>query len=157
MGLDSAPLVYGQGSVDRCLGTDDVRRIVRQGLDSMAPDGKRLLVIIPDSTRTMPMPLMFSILAEEAGPRTVALDYLVALGTHQPMSDLQLTRLVGCPVVDGKAGASRIFNHHWEDPETFVTLGDIPAAEIRDLQRRIARAGTSPFRSTGCFLPTTRS
>jgi nickel-dependent lactate racemase len=128
-----APIVFGQGAVDCCLSADAIRRIVRQGLDSLALDGKRLLVIIPDGTRTMPMPLMFTILAEEAGPRVAALDYLIALGTHQPMSDLQLSSLVGHPVVDGKSGDSRIFNHHWEDPETFATLGTIPAAEIRDL------------------------
>jgi nickel-dependent lactate racemase len=133
MDLHPAPIVFGQGAVDCCLATEDVRRIVRQGLASLALDGKRLLVIIPDGTRTMPMPLMFSVLAEEAGPRTAALDYLVASGTHQPMSDLQLSRLVGQPVVHEQAGGSRIFNHHWADPGTFATLGTIPAAEIRDL------------------------
>ena len=59
-----------------------------------------------------------------------ALDYLVALGTHSVMSDQQLGKLVGAPVVKGKAGETRIFNHHWEDPATFAALGTVPAAEI---------------------------
>ena len=67
-------------------------------------DGKRVLVIIPDGTRTMPMPVMFGHPRGGAGPRAAALDYLVALGTHQPMTDEQLSRLVGRPVVDGRAG-----------------------------------------------------
>jgi len=133
MGLEVPLPVHGQGAVDRYLDADDVRCIVRRGLDSIAPDGERVLVIIPDSTRTAPMPLMFSVLAEEAGPRAAALDYLVALGTHQPMSDQQLSRLLGRPVANGGAGDSRVYNHHWEDPETFVKIGDIPAAEIREL------------------------
>jgi lactate racemase len=127
------PGVTGQGSIDRHLTPDEVRDIVRGGLGALALQGKRLLVIIPDGTRSMPMPLMFDILAEEVGARAAALDYLVALGTHQPMSDLQLSRLLGHPVVDGRAGSSRIFNHHWEDPGNFATLGVIPAAEIGEL------------------------
>ena len=129
--MDSA--VIGVGGVDAHLGAEDVRALVRKAIHTLAIDGKRLLVIIPDGTRTMPLPLMCDILEAEAGPKAAALDYLVALGTHQPMSDAQLSRLVGRKVTDGRAGRSRIFNHHWERPESFAALGTIPAAEIREL------------------------
>ncbi|MBE3132689.1 MAG: DUF2088 domain-containing protein [Acidobacteria bacterium] len=109
---------------------DAVRAIAGRGLSSLALDGKRLLVIIPDGTRTMPMPLMFDVLEAEAGPRVAALDYLVALGTHQPMSDAQLSRLIGRAVVDGQAGRSRIHNHRWDLPGTFATIGTIPATAM---------------------------
>ena len=46
----------------------------------------------------MPMPLLFDILEAELGARAAALDFLVALGTHAPMSDAQLSQLVGRPV-----------------------------------------------------------
>ena len=49
------------------------------------------------------------------------------------MSDAELSRLVGVPVVDGRAGDSRIYNHEWADPATFATIGEISAAEIREL------------------------
>ncbi len=49
------------------------------------------------------------------------------------MSDEQLTRLIGRTVVDGRAGDRRIFNHRWDDPATFATLGTIPAAVIEEL------------------------
>ena len=51
------------------------------------------------------MPLLFDVLDEAVGPRAAALDFLVALGTHAPMSDAQLSQLVGREVVDGRAGA----------------------------------------------------
>jgi nickel-dependent lactate racemase len=126
-------MVIGQGETTRFLSDADVRRIVAEGFASAAIDGKRLLVLIPDATRTMPMALMFEALAETLGPRAAALDYLVALGTHQPMSDEHLSRLVGRPVTDGRAGSSRVFNHRWDLDGTFVTLGTIPAAEIASL------------------------
>jgi nickel-dependent lactate racemase len=115
------------------LSPDQMRQIVQDGLAPLPLDGKRVLVIIPDGTRTMPMPEMFAILESAVGARASALDYLVALGTHQPMSDQQLSRLVGRPVSGGCTGASRIFNHRWDQPGTFATLGTIPAAEIREL------------------------
>ena len=126
-------MVTGQGETTGYLSEADVRRILADGFASEAIDGKRLLVLIPDATRTMPMPLMFEVLGEALGPRVAALDFLVALGTHQPMSDEHLGRLIGRPVVDGRAGGSRIFNHRWDIEGTFATLGTIPAAEIEQL------------------------
>ena len=74
-------------------------------------DGKRVLIIIPDGTRTMPMQLMFGLFEDLLSSRVMALDYLVALGTHQPMNDAQLSKLVGRTVVNGQVGRSHIFNH----------------------------------------------
>ena len=124
--------VVWQGRVDGYLSEEEVRRTARQGLERLPLDGRRVLVIIPDGTRTMPMPLMFDILERELGPRVVSLDFLVALGTHSPMDDAQLSRLVGRPVVNGRAGSRRIFNHRWDDPATFVELGTLPAQAVED-------------------------
>ena len=123
----------GRGLVDGHLPPEEVARIAAEGLARLPLDGRRVLVLIPDGTRTMPMPLMFDILERELSGRVAALDYLVALGTHMPMDDAQLSRLVGRPVADGHAGRSRIFNHRWDDPATFANLGAIPAREIADL------------------------
>jgi nickel-dependent lactate racemase len=125
--------VAGRGLVEGYLAEDELADIVREGLAPRVPAGKRVLVLIPDGTRTMPMPLMFDILERELGGRVAALDYLVALGTHVPMDDAQLSRLVGRPVVDGRAGTRRIFNHQWDDPSTFAGLGTIPAAVIAEV------------------------
>ena len=57
-----------------------------------------MLVIIPDGTRTAPIPLLFRLLYEQIGRRVARLDYLIALGTHPPMSEEAIEQLVG---VDG--------------------------------------------------------
>ena len=105
--------VVGRGVHDGYLSHEEVTAIVRDGLAALPVDGRRVLVLIPDGTRTMPMPLMFEALERALAPRVTALDYLVALGTHVPMTDAQLGRLIGRPVVDGRAGDRRIFNHRW--------------------------------------------
>lgn len=126
-------MVIGQGFADRHLTSEEAARTVHEGLATLTVDGKRVLVIIPDGTRTMPMPLMFDLLEQELASHVAALDYLVALGTHPMMSDEHLSKLIGRHVVAGKTGKTNIFNHHWEKPENFVTLGVIPAEEIGEI------------------------
>lgn len=126
-------MAIGLGFADRHLTSDEISRTVHQALITLAVDGKRVLIIIPDGTRTMPMPSMFDLFERELSSRVAVLDYLVALGTHPIMDDEHLGKLVGRKVVNGKAGNSHIFNHHWEKPETFVTLGVIPAKEIGEI------------------------
>jgi nickel-dependent lactate racemase len=129
----SADAVVGRGVAQGFLPAEDVARVAREGLARLPVDGRRVLAIIPDGTRTMPMPLVFELLEQELGSRVAALDFLVALGTHSPMDDAHLACLVGRPVSGGRAGTHRIFNHRWDDPATFVQLGTIPAQEIAEL------------------------
>ena len=128
-------MLAGSGSAERFLSEDEVRALTAQALGQVALDGKRVLVIIPDSTRTAPLPLFFRLFHELLWGRVAALDYLVALGTHQPMSEAALNRLLGLTAEERATtyGGVHVFNHHWEEPDTFVTLGTIPAGEMEVL------------------------
>ena len=125
--------VVGRGVVEGFLTPAEVSELASRGLARLPVDGKRVVVLIPDGTRTMPMPMMFEILDRELGPRIAELDFLVALGTHTPMNDEQLSKLIGRPVVNGRAGHRRVFNHKWDDPATFATLDTIPSAVVEEL------------------------
>jgi lactate racemase len=124
---------FGIGSAERTLTEAEVRGVVARAADALAAVGGRVLTLIPDGTRTMPLPQMARLLEELLLPRVEALDYLVALGTHRPMSDGQLSQLLGRPVVDGRAGQSRVFNHEGDQEEALASLGTISAAEIAEL------------------------
>jgi lactate racemase len=123
---------FSKSSADKTLSQDEVRQVVAQAAARLNIAGKRVLAIIPDGTRTMPMPLMFQLLQEEIGTRAAACDYLVALGTHSLMTEAQLTRLMGCPVVNGMCGKARVHNHRWDLPDTFMNLGTIPAEQVAE-------------------------
>jgi lactate racemase len=126
-------MIIGKGAANKYLTSDDARQIITQAVESGKLDGKRIIILIPDGTRTMPMPQMFDLFDEILRPRVKELDYLVALGTHPIMGDQQLSRLVGRKVVNGKVGTTNIFNHHWENPSTFANLGSIPAIEVEKI------------------------
>ena len=123
-------MTIGKSTADGNLTRDDIRAIVESAARELGIDGKRLLVIIPDGTRSMPMPLMFELLQEEFGARAATCDYLVALGTHPLMRDTQLTSLVGQPVVNGVCGSAKVMNHRWDLPETFAELGKISKDDV---------------------------
>ncbi len=123
-------MVIGAGFSDRYLTTEETCDLVKQALDSLAVDDKRVLVLIPDGTRTMPMPLMAELFERYLAPRVKKMDYLVALGTHQPMTDSQLSKLIGREVIDGQAGSNHIYNHLWNEPSTFTQIGMIHSGEI---------------------------
>src|SRR5258707_14319810 len=49
--------------------------------------GRRVLLIVPDGTRTAPVGLLFQTLHEQIGGVTKSFDLLIALGTHQPINE----------------------------------------------------------------------
>jgi nickel-dependent lactate racemase len=126
-------MLIGKGDPNRNLTDDELSTLVRESLNSLAVDGKRVLILIPDGTRTMPMPVMFDLFEQFLGPRVAAMDYLVALGTHRPMTDAQLSKLVGHQVVDGQVGLSHIYNHRWEIPDNFTVIGSISSSDIESI------------------------
>jgi len=128
-------MLIGKGYEDAYLSETEARELMVEALEQAELTGKRVLVLIPDGTRTAPIPLMFRLFNDLLAKRVAALDYLVALGTHQPMSDAALSQLVGQPVTNGLAGDTHIFNHRWDQPETFITLGTIPAARIEEISQ----------------------
>ena len=52
-------MTIGRGLVDRYLGAQEMRDFVSEALATSPVDGKRVLILIPDGTRTMTMPRNF--------------------------------------------------------------------------------------------------
>ncbi len=125
----------GEDGLQRCLSEDSARQILSEGLAQIDLRGRRVLIIIPDGTSTAPIPMLFRMLHQALWGRVRALDVLVALGTHPPMSEEALNRLVGATAEERATvfAGVRILNHRWDLPETFVTLGVISADEMHAL------------------------
>ena len=123
--------MYARASDDVGLSESQVAEALATTFETLPLEGKRVLVIIPDSTRTAPIPLIFRLLGETLGQRASRLDYLIALGTHPPMSLEAVDRLVG-----GTAGEravryprTSVFNHQWDQPDALITIGTISREE----------------------------
>ncbi len=117
----------------RHLSNETIRATLEQGLASRFA-GQKVLVLIPDHTRSLPLPLLFGQLVEILSD-VKRLDFMVALGTHPPLSEEALNSLVGisAPQRRGRYPHIRLLNHAWDDPSQLVTLGVIGPEELRAL------------------------
>jgi nickel-dependent lactate racemase len=127
--------VIGTGVAAGALSESQVEDVVARGLAALPLDGQRVLVLIPDGTRTFPGKLFFRLVVEQLANRAKAVDFLVALGTHPPMSEAALLALVGITAEEKAAKYQhvRLLNHAWDNPDALAHIGDIPAAEIETL------------------------
>lgn len=103
--------------------------------------GKRILLIIPDNTRSGPIGDIFKITYEFVGTKAKALDCLVALGTHQPMSEEHICTRLGITANErnSKYASVKFFNHEWEKPQTFTCVGKVSADEIEQISGGLFR------------------
>src|SRR6188768_2183586 len=113
----------------------DVTEIVAQACPAKEYRGKRVLVIVPDGTRTAPVGLLFKTLFSQIGDVTTEFDILIALGTHQPMSEAAICDRLEISLADhqGTYRKVRFFNHAWDNPEQLRRLGTISAKSIEEL------------------------
>ena len=87
-------LIAEASAVDNQLLSDEmIRNTLFRGLKKQYTNQK-VLVLIPDHTRTLPLPFLFRQMVEILED-TKQLDFMVALGTHPPLDADSICRLVG--------------------------------------------------------------
>jgi lactate racemase len=126
---------WGEGHTDRFLGDDEAVRIIGESVERMGLRGKKVLALIPDSTRTCPLPLFFRTLCERLGPVAKQLDFMIALGTHPAMAEEAIDKLLGVSGAERakKWAKHKIINHAWDDPSAIKEVGRITKDEISKL------------------------
>jgi len=118
----------------------DVRATLEKGLAGRFARQK-VLVLIPDHTRSLPLPFLFRALVEILR-EAKQLDFMVALGTHSPLSNESLNALVGVTAEERASSfvsggpetrpyQVKILNHAWDDPSALTSLGVMEADEIK--------------------------
>ena len=123
------------GGPDVVLDEDQVRSFVATALAAEDLDGRSVCVIVPDSTRSCPLPLLLSAVHRALTGRASAVTVLVALGTHAAMNENQLSAHLGY-AEEGLAATypgATVLNHEWWKAETFASLGSISAQRIAEL------------------------
>jgi len=127
--------MLGSGSATGSLAEQDVRTIAAEFVERERLEGKRVLGVIPDQTRSGPIDLMFRTLYDLLAGRARALDFLIALGTHPPMSEEAIDRRLG--LAPGERAARfakcRVFNHAWKDRQQLTTIGTIDRGRVEEL------------------------
>ncbi len=137
-GSGSAARVGGPEGV---LAPDTVRNFVRKQFDAVGIEGRSVCVLVPDATRTCPLPLLMSAVHAALHGRVSRLTVVVALGTHAGLDERALSRLLGHPVGElaNHYPGVVVRNHEWWDTATFAPVGTIPAERIAELSDGMVR------------------
>jgi len=112
-----------------------VEEIVGRACPAAAYKGKRVLLIVPDGTRTAPIGLVFKALYNEIGVVTQGFDVLIALGTHQPMNEAAIRQRLD--LSEGERSTTyrrvRFFNHAWDNASALKQIGALTTEEVSKL------------------------
>ncbi|GAB2672144.1 lactate racemase domain-containing protein [Thalassiella azotivora] len=135
-----AAVVGGPGVV---LDDDEVRRFVTEQLAAADLDGRSLCVLVPDATRSCPLPLLLDAVHAAVHGRVTRLTVLVALGTHAAMHPPELARHLGYPEgeLESRYPGTTVLNHEWWDQAAFADLGHIGADRVAELSGGLLREG----------------
>ncbi|MDQ1681564.1 MAG: hypothetical protein QOH99_105 [Frankiaceae bacterium] len=127
----NAAVLGGPGEV---LSTDAVSAFIADELRGVPLDGRSVCILVPDGSRSCPLPLLLGSVTQALRGRASAVTVLVALGTHPPMPEAALARHLGYPVGDSadRYPGVRILQHEWADPATFVTVGELSVADLQE-------------------------
>jgi lactate racemase len=133
----------GAGQKGTTLDPSTIRALCATEIARWNLRGRRVLLIVPDNTRTAPIGEMFEVLhgliAKDAG--TKAFDVLIALGTHPAMSDEAINQRMGMTAADrtGRYAGTHFYNHHWDDPTQLVSIGALSEDEVAALSGGLMR------------------
>lgn len=117
------------------LAPDDVRALVAQACPAKDFKGRRVLCIVPDATRTCPLGLVWQTLHEQIAGACAAFDVMIALGTHQPMSEEAICERLEITLDErrGKYAGVKFHNHEWDNPAALRKIGDLTRDDTREL------------------------
>jgi nickel-dependent lactate racemase len=134
----AAALIGGPGVV---LAEHQVRAFVTEQLGAEDLDGRSVCVIVPDGTRSCPLPLLLDVVHSALHGRVSRLTVLIALGTHAAMGERELAAHLGYEPGDleQRYPGMTVLNHAWWDPDTFASVGTVSAERVGELSGGLLR------------------
>ena len=123
------------GGPQSTLTEDEIRRFVADAIGAYDFDGKRVTLVVPDGTRHAPIAMLSHLIRDALGSRPKDVRVVIALGTHDYMSETAIAALMGYEPghFSDEFPGWEIFNHDWRNDDCFANLGTIEAARIGEL------------------------
>jgi len=119
--------------VGQLLTNEQIVETLHKGLDGKFRN-QRVLVLIPDHTRSLPLPFLFHTIVDVLND-TKQLDFMVALGTHPPLNEESIYNLVGITAEERRTTYKHVglLNHAWDTPSALKSLGVMGQDEIKQI------------------------
>lgn len=123
------------GGPHEVVAAEVVDAFLRERLAAFPVDDKKVVLVVPDATRSCPLPLLMRILHRELIGRVASLTAVIALGTHSYMEPEEIERWFGAGAegLETTYPGLSIVNHEWRDPKMIVEVGSLSADQIDHL------------------------
>lgn len=98
-------------------------------------DGKNVVLIVPDGTRSCPLPLMLRTVHRHLIDRVASLTCVIALGTHSYMEPAEIDAWFGVEPggLEAAYPGMKVVNHEFLDHDKIVTIGTLSEDEVFEL------------------------
>ncbi len=130
--MQKSAQVFGWGYLDQVLPDEEVKSILAEAISRWNLTGRKVLVLLPDATRTAPIPLLFEQMCEALYGRALQLDFMIALGTHRALSVKALEDHLGFSEEKrlSRYPSVGIYQHDWKDTRNLVEIGRLPIGDL---------------------------
>ena len=131
------------GGPHQHLTNEELEAFVVRNLAPLPVDGKDVVLVVPDGTRSMPLPLVMGIVHSALIGRVAKLTAVIALGTHSYMEVDEIERMFGAAPdgLEARYPGLEIVNHEWADHDQIVSVGRLSSDQIFELQPRRDASG----------------
>lgn len=133
-------VITGKGAKDKFLDSEELKDLCQRALEKKNFfKGKRILTIVPDTTRTGPVNLFFRVICDTLLRATKKLDFMIALGTHPVMDEEKINKHLGITFEEKRAKYKEvnILNHHWDKKDQLKVIGTISKEEVREISHQL--------------------
>jgi len=134
-------MLFGKGNPETFFSDAELADLCVKGLKKSNFNGKKILAIIPDTTRSGPIKLIFRAICDALQPQAGQVDFIIALGTHPEMSEEKINAHLGLTAAErsGKFRDVGIFQHRWSHSEELRQIGVITAARMAEISAGLLR------------------
>lgn len=123
------------GGAHQTVSAEELIGFLDRELAAIDADGKNIVLVVPDTTRSCPLPMLLQPVHERLVHRAASLTAIIALGTHSYLEPDEIDAWFGVPPggLEERYPGMRILNHEWQDPSMVAEIGTISAEEIHRL------------------------
>jgi len=130
-------------SIKEPLDENTVIDTITKSIGKIDVKNKKILMIVPDKTRYCPLPLMLKAIYQNVDDIVKKLDVMIALGTHQPMTEVEILKMFKLSRSEKDGMRIDFINHAWDEPEMLIEVGRINAVEISEYTKGLLKEDIS--------------
>jgi len=117
---------------EKFLNEEETYKRCKNELEKKDFKNKKVIVIIPDNTRSGPTHFFFKTIIDILIDKTKKLDFLIALGTHPLMTEEEIKDFLN---LKGEEKHVNIYQHQWDKMENLKTIGVIKKEVIKEISK----------------------